>query len=369
MRICLLDPGLKGLTGHHFDLDLRLVRAFARRGHDVHVHGYRQPDPALVERAKAAGIELHHTFRVPTYAPLPEQVPASDAYRQMAQATAKDLADVEPTDLWLWPTLSPYQFAAAAAQRTAVRQLGGVWATPRFPQPAGASFWARTAQRVVQDRVPMVVGAFDEAIRAVYHGFSPGLDMPLLPAPHDGAPRRRHSPAPRRVGFFGHQRPARGLDILPELVRGLLLRGYEVVMQDSGGRMADVGADPNLNVLSFVEDFAAEIAQCDLVIWPSRWESYQQQCSGVVSEAVASGVPVILPSGSLPAQTAGRLHAGIPFHEFRAAAILAAVDETARNYAAESSRSQAAALAWQATNGTDRLVASIESMSSAWAAL
>ena len=82
--------------------------------------------------------------------------------------------------------------------------------------------------------------------------------------------------------------------------------------------------------------------------------------SGVLSECVATGVPVIAPSGCLPAEGLARLGCGTFFHELSLAGILDAVDEAAQDFPALVARARAAVLLWHAGNGTNRLAAWIE---------
>jgi glycosyltransferase involved in cell wall biosynthesis len=351
MRICILDPGLRGLEGHHFDLDLRVVRALARRGHDVMVHGFISPRPELLAAAEAAGIRFCATFRVWGYY-TPGTASSMEAYRAMAHhATAADLVGLPPADLWFWPTLLSYQFMAAAEQLRPIRQLGGIWSLSRT--------WAHAARQVAEAKAkaPIIVGAYDELLCRACRTSWPELPpIVRLPCPHDGAPNNRRPTTVHRIGFFGHQRAARGLGLLPQVVSDLLERGFEVVVQDSGHSIVRRGDNPRLIVLPFVPDFPAHIARCDLVIWPSRIQAYQQSFSGIVSECIATGVPVILPSGCLPANLAARFGAGIFFHEFSRGAILEAVDEVQQAYPAVAARARAAKTKWHAENGTDRLI-------------
>ena len=156
--------------------------------------------------------------------------------------------------------------------------------------------------------------------------------------------------------FSATSAPARGLDLLPQLVSDLLERGFEVVVQDSGHAIFRQDDNPRLIVLPFVPDFPAQIARCDLVIWPSRIQAYLQSHSGIVSECIASGVPVILPSGCLPADVAARFETGVHFSEFSREAILEAVNKVQQAYPAVAARARAAATKWHAENGTERLV-------------
>ena len=359
MKVCLLDPGLRGLMGHHFDLDLRLVRAFGRRGHEVTVHGFAEPRQGLVAMAKNAGMTIHPTFRVFPYSARPGGDSGMGAYLGRAAAIADDLARVSPADLWFWPTLTPDQLLAATSRPGPARQLGGLWFAPRFPLQIGARGWAVAARRMTAGRGSVILGAYDESLCEVYRTFTPGLPVDRLPCPHDGGRNDRRPTELRRIGFFGHQRPTRGLDLIPPLVAALLDRGFEVVLQDSGRALPE-SHHPRLVALPYVLDFAVEIARCDLVIWPSFHEAYLHSFSGVVSECIATGVPVVQPSGCLPAGVAARFGCGMFFHEFSVEGILEAVDEAAGDFPALAARARAAATAWSAVNGTDRLVGWIE---------
>lgn len=360
MKISLLDPGLRSTSGHHFDLDRRLVRALSGRGHEVVVHGGTNPAPTLAAALQAAAMLVQPTFRVSPYRALPATKVPVDAYRVFERATQEDLRAIEPSDLWLWPTLAPYQLAAAVAVNASPPQIAGTWWLAQHPHQVGADSWARSARQLSQAPRPIIVGAFDELLCDACQSACPGLHVAKMPCPHDGAPNTRQSTSLKRIGFFGHQRNARGMDLMSKLVASLLARGFEILVQDSGGSVRNTHAHPRLEVLPYIDDFACEIARCDLVIWPSRRESYTQSCSGVVSESIATAVPLIMPSGCLPASVAARLGCGTFFHEYSCEAILQAVDEAVRDFPALAARARRAATAWHADNGTDRLAQWIE---------
>jgi len=356
MRVWLLDPGLGRLSGHHFDLDLRLARALTRRGHEVAAYGFATPPPDLAAAAATAGLTLHPTFRVFTYQGFTTAENREDEYRRFVDLTDEDLDAVPPADLWFWPTLTSCQLAAATARTRASPQLGGVWFSPRLPHAVGARFWARAARTLMATPRAFTVGAFDPLLCDHLQSFSGELEIAPLPCPHDGADDDRDRSKLQRIGFFGHQRGERGVEVLPHLITALLARGYEVVVQDSGGSLQQRAQHPRLVTLPFVTDFAAELARCDLVLWPSRWEAYIASHSGVVSECIATGVPVVVPSGCRPADLAVRFGAGIFFHGFTLDAVLEAVDEAADRFPALVSQARAGAAAWRARNGADRLV-------------
>ena len=370
MKIIVLDPGLASINGHHFDLDLRLFKTLQHRGHQVVVHGFIKPEHDLEHAAGVAGIQLCKTFRVKPYAPLPRDQSPHDAYRMLEDATSEDLINVEKRGLWFWPTLTPYQLAAGLRVGAEIRQIGGAWWLPRVPlasgeggSESGACSWANSTKRLMENKSNFLVGAYDELLCQGFRTFSSGLTIHHLPCPHDGTQNKRQPKELKIIGFFGHQRRNRGLDILPPLVDALLHKGFEVVIQDSSGKIKVRSYNSRLRVLDFIDDFPAEIAKCDAIVWPSRWEAYTHSWSGVVSESIATGVPVIVPSGCIPAELVARYEAGTYFHEFSTEAILAAVEDAAARYPRLLAAARAAARDWSAHNGTARLAEWLESHS------
>lgn len=379
MKISLLDPGLKSVVGHHFDLDLRLARVLTQRGHEVAVHGALDLSPRLVAKAEEVGMELNASFSIQTYrSPGVDNRPANrlrrllqrpqvqhsviDIYRSWARQTADELAAIPEADLWFWPTLAPYQFDAATAQSRNVRQAGGLWWQPRFPFEVGARSWQQTAHRVGEAVSQFFVGCYDDAILRACKSYSPQLEMYRLPTPHDGTVNLRQPTEMKRIGFFGHQRPSRGIDLLPELVHALLDRGFEVLLQDSSQSLRGKIDHQRLEFLPFIDDFSAQLVRCDAVIWPSRWEAYLHSCSGVVSECIASGVPVIMPAGCLPAELAARFNCGTFFCDYSCESIIGAVDELNAGFTFAWAAAQLASEAWRAENGTERLAIWLESL-------
>jgi hypothetical protein len=378
MKIHLLDPGLSSFKGHHFDLDLRLARSLALRGHEVLVCGARVAEADVPARLAREGIPFRPVFRRPPYFSAgarrslrvrlgerlagrrvkPADGVSSTLYRQAARETAEDLACLPPADVWFWPTLSAYQLAAACSTDR-VLQIGGAWWLPPFLHEAAVAVWAESARQIGRGQLPIKVGFYDEVLCRRAASFSEGLALERLPCPHDGAAGVRERGDVRRIGFFGHQRAARGRDLLRELVPILASKGFEVVVQDSGGGDR---YDRRAVVLPFVEDFAAELARCDAVIWPSLPEAYAYNFSGVVSECIASGVPVIMPAGCLPADMAVRFDCVQYVHEHSCAGVMEALQRMLGDHPGTLARCEAARRSWHADNGTDRLAGRIEEL-------
>jgi glycosyltransferase involved in cell wall biosynthesis len=178
--------------------------------------------------------------------------------------------------------------------------------------------------------------------------------------PSDGVRRQAWNRAPGRIGFFGEQRHERGGHLVFALAERLLGAGYQVVIQDSGGYLSIAGdAPPNLTVLGFVDDLAAEIARCDLVIWPSDPERYRGRSSTVVAEAIASGVPLAMPRNCRPAEMVGAIGSGAFFDGLSVGAVLGAIGRAVRDYPLLAAAAAAGAERWAETEGNRHLAALI----------
>lgn len=360
MKIALLDPGLKSMKGHHFDLDLRLLRGLERRGHEVSVHGWAGLPSSVCDMARASGMPLQPSFRAQTYERLPEDADPWTSYSQIVKRTIEDISTLPDADLWFWPTFSPFQFAAAVGCGRKVRQIGGMWWLPRFPHPVGARAWRTAVHELGNAAAPISVGAYDERLACLCGTFSAPLPVLTMPCPHDGAAPSGRPPSLGRIGFLGHQRPARGISLLPKLISAVLDRGYDVLVHDSGGVVRQLQSDPRLEVLHYVEDFAAVIGRCDLVVWPSYHEAYVHQYSGIVAESIASGIPVVAPAGCLPAEILLRYGCGRFFNEPELAAVIEAIDHAARDFPALGECARLAGQTWHRTQGTAHLVEWLE---------
>ena len=92
----------------------------------------------------------------------------------------------------------------------------------------------------------------------------------------------------------------------------LLFRGTQAVALLRGTLLLIVGMIVLASLLQLqalgwvISNLLTVVAACALVVWPSNAGPYAPRYSGVVAESIASGVPVEVPSGCLPAALAAR---------------------------------------------------------------
>ena len=115
------------------------------------------------------------------------------------------------------------------------------------------------------------------------------------------------------VGIFGAQRDDQGRLVVGRVIARCLQAGFEGF--DADGQDASRGAEgpsrPDTPGLRW--RFPSKIERSDLVVAPYRWDLYSGgRGSGIISQAIASGIPCVAPYRSKSRPRAGA-------HRFRRA--------------------------------------------------
>ena len=357
MRVNIFDNGLRSATGHHFDYCLRLARCLAQRGHRVSVWGARGMQDALFAAFRQCGCQPFALFSHFSHdAPGPDGYDL-EALEVLAQVTALEMASAEPADLSLFPTLTALQLAAWSRLERGGPMAALVHQPPGDDHPLGGELWAEAAARVRTRGLQVAVGAIDPSIGELLRSGSDALPVFDWPMPLDGSPKHHYLPHIGTIGFFGYQRVERGITLIPALTDALLDAGYHVLIHDTMGQFQSRAAIANLHLMNgFVSDLGAAMAQCDLIACTMQPERYRQRTSGIACTAVANGIPLVLPTGTLAAQRYETLGSVALYGEHTVQAVLQAVQISGRDYPQRAQAARRGALLWRQSHGTERFI-------------
>lgn len=204
--------------------------------------------------------------------------------------------------------------------------------------------------------------AADSAVQA---GLAHRNDIVVVPNPVvSGGNVTPRDDAVVRVGFLGTDTERKGFDLLPEIARSLdpatrrllLFSKRHVGLDDDTVRAwSELEGSPAVEIRGRVDDVSGAYAECDVVICPSRSESFCR----VAAEALAHGVPVV--ASDLPAirEVLDDGHAGVLVPSGDAPAFVEAVDRLAADSDARarlSAAGRARAAAFQPAEVADRLL-------------
>ena len=393
MRIFYLDPGLRGDVGHHANYCRYIAGELRARGIETRVFAHRDLEPSL--QAELGAVPL---FRVDTYAwsdgdPVCGWLTGFDSYTRMTYEDLRALPATEAGDVALAPSVQPIQMAAlvewwsrlppgkrpaavleASATGLRTEQAGSVLsaATPdprREPRPTLFRFVAKRMPPSSEGRFRVV--SFDRLPGELLGGLLE-RPVPTLPMPYRAVVplRSRAGAATPTVAILGHQKFHKGYDRLPEILTALLQlrRDFRLLLQHVDPRGPEeliraVRAVAASDARVILEERPAGrtewprlLERSDLILCPQRPEFYTG-FSAVGTEAIANGIPLVVPPGTpierLIRESRG---GGLRFERFEPAAIAEATRRALDDLDTLADRAYAAALRWPTWQGPARLV-------------
>ena len=193
-----------------------------------------------------------------------------------------------------------------------------------------------------------------------------------LPLPYRAvAPLRNRAGArPIVVAILGFQRAEKGYDRMPEIVTQLLRSIPEIRvliqnpdplgLQETQQSLREIAANSDRVILEEVPADGARwiqlLGMSDLVLCPHR-TSFYMSFSSVVAEALANGIPVVVPAGTpLEAQLEACGRPGAAFARFDPASIAETTKQVLAEFDRFATAAHQAAVRWPETNGPARFV-------------
>lgn len=360
-KIHICDPGLAGIQGHHFDLDIKISKFLVENGYDVCVYSNANTTDEVKRRISEIA-PIHPLFRVGPYAnPLNYDPYAGELmlYNAHSQITAHDLKSLPEADIWLWPSMFSTQVKACALAGPRA-QIAGCVHTPVVAEetPNGQIWWRDALLHAKRASLMLRLGAIEPEHKYEYLPLTTDGKFSVYPTYFDGIKAQTCRTELRTIGFFGHQRGEKGGALVPLLSEKLAQKGYSVIVHDSLGSL-NIKNKNNLKVLGFVPDLTPEIAKCDLIVLPYAAPRYKYKASGVMMDALACGVPVVVPFNTAPGRWIERSNAGKQFMTLQLDSIMAAIDEAHRDYSAIAQAAYETSRDWHKKYGLDAFVRSM----------
>jgi putative methyltransferase (TIGR04325 family) len=392
-RALYLDTGLHDDIGHHANYCRYIVGALRGRAIETAIFAHRSVTAALRDEL---GAKPH--FRIHTYAqgdgdPICGWLKDFDTFARLTFEDLARLPRVAADTLVFMSTVYPAQLAAALrwhAQLPIHRRPvlviemsdtrltidGDAHAEVRVPNPLFRPIpllyrqAARSMPALGATRRHFV--SFDAATSRAASTLL-GQPFKTLPLPYPAvAPLRNRAGArPVVIGILGHQREERGYAILPELAATLLQAHPEIrlliqTVQAAGppetalalAELAASDARVRLEPRPAGRALWAELLEAaDLVLCPYRPELYAASFSSVAVEALANGIPVVVPARTTMAallQDCGE--AGTLFDQFDVASIADAVRRALESFDRIATAAHEAGRDWPRAHGPERMV-------------
>lgn len=376
--VSILDAGLFSIGSHNYNYCLAICAELRGRGHLVDLYGYCDADPRVVAATGATPHFQHLLWnRIDAETPFDEEL----NWRVLNAAFQADLERLGtritgPDRIVLTPNVLQHQIAGLAQWFRAIPEsekphlLINLMFFPRWTAWAdqavrGAEFYLRA----VDDIRPWLGGhihlcAENHDIAEFYRSLL-GADVAITPVPIEQPVRlpRSTGPRPTRFGFLGYAKNEKGFFLLPEAFRGLRRRNGAsrllVQIHHHGAEPATIAADHALGAMENVEIVRGSIEKafyyalldtCDVIVIPYDPMHYSTRGSGILSEAVAYGKPVIASSGTWAGHALQRGECAGVVCEFNAPSLQSAMADAVGRLSQLNAQAQARALPWLSRN-------------------
>jgi glycosyltransferase involved in cell wall biosynthesis len=348
-ELIFLDSGLAGKGGHSYKLAKILSDTLPRRNLPYRLFGMRTLDPAIAAETGAIAHFTRALYECADLTPFEQHLqglaailrrnfarpsPRSEpkTWKVLNQAFERDLSHL-PEDVWRADNLLVLPAVTQNQLSGLIRFLHSRPQTQRprtvchlmFP-PAWLP-WAQVSalgEKYYRDAFALAAGltgrtlfftAENEAMQALYcRGF--GINAKILPVPFGAPPAESggRQDGKIRVGFLGDSRCDKGFHLLPQAIE-LCQRqspGIEFIVQihHGGWEEAAVEAGRALRALKGIrlvegvltgEEYSAWASQIDVMLLPYDPVTFGLRGSGVFTESVAAGRPVIASKGTFAA--------------------------------------------------------------------
>lgn len=372
MDLIFLDNGLISEGEHSYALLKNLCAAASRRGLRHRIFGTKRLAKTI---AAELGAVPHFTRSLYESAPpgrletaarklrkrfvtgdLAISSPSERATSKLLNAAFRDDLDALPTDVWdkgnllVVPAISLNQILGlvrcllAKPEKQSPRMVCQLMFAPNWlPWGCPSRLGEKIYRKAFRLAAPILGRSLfftveNEAMAALYREHF-GIAARILPIPL-GA---KATPSPARArptfGFFGYSKSDKGFHLLPGAIeicrRAGLDADFVVQIQHSGWEQKAVEADkalralPNIRILDGVlssEDYKSWTSRMDAILLPYDPVTFGMRGSGIFTESIAAGRPVIASAGTYAGESIAQGRAeGEVFMPYDSAALAGAM--------------------------------------------
>jgi glycosyltransferase involved in cell wall biosynthesis len=344
MEVIYLDNGLIDKGGHSYNFAAKLAEGLSRRDQRYRIFGLQALDPSIVEELGAIphfkrslydGEELSRNeerlwpissifLGARAGSPVRSE---RETWKVLNDSFEEDLGTLPP-EVWksdnlvIVPAISQNQilglirYLLLQPQERLPRVVCELMFQPSWTPWGQVARHGKRFYRGAFRLAAPLLGRFlffmveNDAMQALF-GKSFGIRAKILPVPFDGSPRKETHEGTVRLGFFGYSKCDKGFPLLPKAIEICQHQGLDaefiVQIQHSGWEQRTIEAELALRTLKGVRlvegvltgaEYAAWTSQVDVTLLPYDPVTFGARGSGIFTESVASGRPVVASKGT-----------------------------------------------------------------------
>ena len=397
MKFVYADPGLHDGVGHHANACRFITHELRRRGVRPVILAYHRIEPALQEELGALPHFRGFSYQLSDGDPICGWL---NAFHEVGRRVRKGLLRIAISrdDRVYVNSVQPGVVLGVAEWLSDLKEdelpqvvmefgtepgvdldrgRNGFELTTRDPRADARAvlyrFAAGRIPKAAESRLHLMT--FEPNASAAYAAL---LDRPVgvLPFVQRAVTTRRSriGASPRTVAVIGHQRPDKGYQLMPEIARALLGAHDDIrilVHNGAPGQMAATqqqmrelaATDRRITLDERVADYllwATLLDAADLIVCPYTPDRYAFSYSAVVCEALANGIPTVVPAHTALSRLLQEFGSpGTTFSGFDAGAVVAATGAALTHFDHLATLARQAADRWAERFGPAPLVDAI----------
>ncbi len=395
MRFIYADPGLATLAGHHFTVCRNIVGALRKRGIATSVAAAAAAQADILAALDAKPLFRHWTYNLTDGDPISGWL---NAFHDGAALTRADFAGLEPLSrddvvycasgqaaqvlgLVEWLSALPQERRPAVLMEmmhTTGIETAAKDGKTRMTLPDPRTDARGLLYRFVGHRMKSLDVSrlrFVSMNRGLVEMYSLLLQKPVssvgtMPFGAERAVASRAGRRPITLAILGYQWKGKGYAFVPEVLAGLLEGNPQLRILVHNGGGAD-GTEDSQRALLALADKTGRVTVKNEVVTPEGWQDmlatidlilcpydpafYRNNTSGVLTEAIANGIPVVVPAATtLEEDLRAFGGGGTGFSAYTAPAILQATQQALDRFDELAEAAVRGARLWAETEGPDK---------------
>ncbi len=367
MKIILLDPGLKHSRGHNYATDLHIAKYFKKNNFNVEVLCLKTIDSETEEKFLKNKIKLKKIFDISPYSDVPYK--NDDTFIKSVQITVNNielyLKNNSFPDIAIWaPCNFPLQVFSNLFLKVAKRPFIILEAAFRSFSDNTIEMYNKFVEKFRQ-RKDITYLVVENDIKEIFSRFLP-IEIEISPFLSFSKYIKKKDKFLKKIGVFG----------LNKIIKENFSNSFLGLLQQSNLKFEFHDPQDNLkpekqqeyvnynikkilntqnfSFFNFTENLNNKIASFDSVLYFFNPIYYQLIPSGIVSETIATGRPIILPKKNNPANSVEKKKCGVLFQWNDTESLKISLDNLIKNYQDINARSIIASRSWHKSEGINK---------------
>lgn len=367
MKIILLDPGLKHSRGHNYATDLHIAKYFKKNNFNVEVLCLKTIDRETEEKFLKNKIKLKKIFDISPYSDVPYK--NDDTFIKSVQITVNNielyLKNNSFPDIAIWaPCNFPLQVFSNLFLKVAKRPFIILEAAFRSFSDNTIEMYNKFVEKFRQ-RKDITYLVVENDIKEIFSRFLP-IEIEISPFLSFSKYIKKKDKFLKKIGVFG----------LNKIIKENFSNSFLGLLQQSNLKFEFHDPQDNLkpekqqeyvnynikkilntqnfSFFNFTENLNNKIASFDSVLYFFNPIYYQLIPSGIVSETIATGRPIILPKKNNPANSVEKKKCGVLFQWNDTESLKISLDNLIKNYQDINARSIIASRSWHKSEGINK---------------